>query len=222
VAANPERVKELGLLGGMFDPVHFGHLNITLSSLEKLQLDEIHLLPCGQPVHKSELFTSSKHRLAMLEIVANENPAISIDDRECRSREPSYTLKSLQAIRHENPDARLYYILGQDAFNAFDTWYCWQEIFSLVHIIVTGRPGYEFNFSAILQKEFEERKVDSVAALKTFSEGKILITEFEMLDISSSLIRENIQHEKKLNGLLPESIINYINKQQLYTREVAS
>jgi len=94
-------------LGGMFDPVHFGHLNIALSSLEKLKLDEVHLLPCGQPVHKNALFTSSKHRLAMLQIVANENPFLSIDERECRSAEPSYTLKSLQAIRHENPDARL-------------------------------------------------------------------------------------------------------------------
>lgn len=222
MTANPERRKELGLLGGMFDPVHFGHLNIALSSLEKIQLDEVHLLPCGQPVHKSALFTASKHRLAMLQIVANENPLLSIDERECRSAEPSYTLKSLQAIRHENPDARLYYILGQDAFNTFDTWYCWQEIFSLVHIVVAGRHGYEFNFVATLQKEFEERKVASVEMLKQFNEGKIFITDFELLDISSSLIRENIRHKKSLDGLLPESIVHYINTQKLYTREVAS
>jgi len=222
VTANPERGKELGLLGGMFDPVHFGHLNIALSSLEKLKLDEVHLLPCGQPVHKNALFTSSKHRLAMLQIVANENPFLSIDERECRSAEPSYTLKSLQAIRHENPDARLYYILGQDAFNTLDTWYCWQEIFSLVHLVVAGRPGYEFNFVPTLQKEFEERKVDSLEMLKQFNEGKIFITDFELLDISSSLIREKIQHEKSLSGLLPESIIHYIKTQKLYTREVAS
>ena len=222
MTANSKRVNELGLLGGMFDPVHFGHLNIALSSLEKIQLDEVHLLPCGQPVHKSTLFTSSKHRLAMLEMAASEYPVIAIDDRECRTQEPSYTLNSLRAIRKEKPDVRLYYILGQDAFNGFDTWYCWQEIFSFVHIVVAGRPGYTFNFSEALKKEFENRKVDSVATLKQFDAGKIFITEFEMLDISSSMIREKIRHKESLKGLLPESVINYINIQTLYTREVAS
>lgn len=209
-------------MGGMFDPVHNGHLNIALSSLDKIQLDEVRLLPCGQPVHKGALFASSKHRLAMLDIIASESTVISIDDRECRSSETSYTLRSLQDIKNEYPETRLFYILGQDAFNAFDSWYCWKDIFSLTHLVVAGRPGYKFSFSSQLQEEFKKRKVESVEELKKFDAGKIFSAEFEMLDVSSSIIRNKIQQKKSLQGLLPESIINYINTEKLYTEEVAS
>ncbi len=210
-------------MGGMFDPVHQGHLNIAITSLEKLQLNAIRLLPCGNPVHRSALFASSRHRLAMLELAVEDYPDIGIDDRECNSNAPSYTLKSLQKIKQEMPNARLYFIMGQDAFNNFNSWYRWREIFSLAHIIVAARPGYHLNPEQDLRTELNSRMVPSIENLKQTENGKILITEYDFLDISSSMVRQAIQSQKSLAGfvpeLVPEKVAQYIQTHKLYARE---
>lgn len=218
-----EPVLELGLMGGMFDPVHQGHLGIALTSLEKLQLNAIRLLPCGNPVHRSGLFASSQHRLAMLKLAVEDYPDIGVDDRECKSEDPSYTQKSLQNIKQEMPNARLYFIMGQDAFNNFNSWYRWRDIFSLAHIIVAARPGYELNLEKDLQAELNSRMVSSEENLKQTENGKILITEYDYLDISSSMVRQAVQRHKSLAGLvpelLPEKVAQYIQTHKLYARE---
>jgi len=210
-------------MGGMFDPVHQGHLKIALTSLEKLQLDAIRLLPCGNPVHRSGVFASSQHRLAMLRLAVEDYLDIGIDDRELKSDDPSFTLTSLQKIKQELPDARLYFIMGQDAFNNFNTWHRWQEIFLLAHIIVAARPGYQLNPAKELAAELNQRMVSSVEKLKQAENGKILITEYDLLDISSSMVRETVLGHKSLAGLVPElvpeKVAQYINTHKLYARE---
>ena len=219
---NSEPIVELGLLGGTFDPVHKGHLNLALTSLEELQLDAIHLLPCGQPVHRHGLIASSKNRLTMLEMAVNEYSNITIDDRECRTKTPSYALTSLTDIRREKPELKLYYILGLDAFNDFSSWHRWQEIFSLVHIIVAERPGYRLQLAKELQEEVDMRKVDSIENMKRFEEGRIFFAELGMLEISSTMIKEKILANESLDEFLPNPIIDYIRTQEIYSRETVS
>jgi len=216
-------VLDLGLMGGMFDPVHQGHLKIALTTLENLQMDAIRLLPCGNPVHRGEVFASAQHRLAMLRLAVESYSDIGIDDRELNSDEPSFTLTSLQKIKQEQPDARLFFIMGQDAFNNFHTWHRWHDIFLLTHIIVAARPGYQLNPVKELETELKKRMVPSIEKLKQTEYGKIFITEYDLLDISSSIVRETVLGHKSLAGLVPElvpeKVAHYIDTHKLYARE---
>lgn len=219
MSLNSNSVIDLGLMGGMFDPVHMGHLNIALSSLEKLQLDELLLLPCGSPVHRESKLAANKHRLAMLELAISAYPKLKIDDRECKSQEPSYTQNSLLAIRQEKPECRLFFIMGQDAFNTLNSWYNWQELFSLTHIIVVTRPGITPEFEDALQVEYRSRSVDSISEMKKFAHGKILTCHFEEMDISSSLVRDCIANEESIVGLVPQAVDEYLRTHNLYSGE---
>jgi len=219
LSLNSNSAFDLGLMGGMFDPVHNGHLNIALSSLKNLQLDELHLLPCGTPVHRESKLAESKHRLAMLELAISAYTELKIDDRECKTLEPSYTRNSLLAIRRERPDCRLFFIMGQDAFNSLNNWYNWKELFSLAHIVVAARPGIVPEFAQELQAEYQSRSVASISELKKFDHGKILTSYFEAMDISSSRIRKCIANNESISELVPQAVEKYLRAHNLYKGE---
>ena len=210
---------DLGLIGGMFDPIHYGHLNIALTSIELLQLDALHFLPCGNPVHKNEVFASSAQRLAMLELGVKDIESIQIDARECQSDAPSYTQNSLKSIRSESPGSRLFFILGQDAFNSLTTWNRWEEIFLLAHIIIVGRPDIEVELPAKLLSEFNNRRVNSAEEMKQYEHGKILTANFPMIDISSTMVRERINGGGDFQELVPPLVARYIHTHSLYMTE---
>ena len=210
---------DLGLMGGMFDPLHNGHLTIALASLELLQLDALHFLPCGNPVHKNEDFASSAHRLAMLELGVKDIDNIQIDARECQSEAPSYTQNSLKSIRSESPGSRLFFILGQDAFNSLTTWNRWEEIFLLAHIVIAGRPDSESDLPPKLLSEFNNRRVNSVEEMKQSEHGKILTANFPMIDISSTMVRERINGGSDFQELVPSLVAQYIHTHNLYITE---
>lgn len=215
-------VSDLGLMGGMFDPVHLGHLTIAEQSCDYLQLQAMILLPCGQPVHGKQLMASAAHRLAMLELATRDNSMLTVDDRECRLDGPSYTYNSLQAIKSELPQSRLYYVMGQDAFNQFHTWYCWRNILSLTHIVVVARPGYRPEAGYELKQEIENRMVTSTVMLKQANAGNILIAELELLNISSTMIREKLSRQEPVADFIPGQILEYIKQHNLYNPEKKS
>jgi len=206
-------------MGGMFDPVHNGHLNIALGTQQRLQLDRLALLPCGIPVHRANDLTPAMHRLAMLHLALQDHAGLVVDDRECLEPAPSYAFNSLQAIRRENPEAALYYLVGQDAFNKFHTWYHWREIFGLTHIVVAARPGATAETGGELSGEVRVRKVESVDELKQSTCGKIFTLEMPMLDISSTMVRERVSRHEPIDDLVPTSVADYIETNGLYTAE---
>ena len=212
-------VIDLGLMGGMFDPVHYGHLQAARNALLTLGLDKVCLLPCGTPVHRDTLVAPAHHRLAMLDLALADEALICVDDRECRSAEPSYTINSLRGIREENPQCRLFYIMGQDAFNSLPGWREWRQILDLVHVVVVARPGYRVDFSADLAQEFDRRSVASASELKQDVSGRILLARHELLDISSSAIREKIARRESVDELLPPAVTAYIQANGLYSTE---
>lgn len=212
-------VSDLGLMGGMFDPVHNGHLNIAMTAQRDLQLDHLALLPCGNPVHRANDMAPAAHRLAMLALAVQGCPALGVDDRECRQATPSYAINSLRAIRAERPGTRLYYLMGQDAFNQFHTWLDWRGIFGLAHIVVAARPGAATQLDVELAREVGDRQVADVAGLRSAKSGNILFMEMSMLDISSSQIRSRLSRHEAIDDLVPATVADYIHTNGLYTPE---
>jgi len=204
----------------MFDPVHLGHLQTARTVLDFLALDAMRLLPCGNPVHRGSLKATVEQRLAMLALGLAEDSRITVDVRECSSPEPSFAIHSLEAIKQENPASRLFYIMGQDTFNALDTWKRWRDMLELVHVVVAARPGYQPDLSPALATEMQAREVQDVASMKRHASGRILVTRLELLDISSSMVRKKILHRENIKELVPLEVAAYIQANGLYTTEV--
>ena len=131
----------LALLGGTFDPVHYGHLRLADDVRTGLALSEIRLVPAGHPPHRGKPHASATDRLAMLDLACREFPALTIDPREIRRGGKSYTVLTLGELRSENPHRPLAWIVGADALAGLPQWHRWREIFDLAHLIVAKRPG---------------------------------------------------------------------------------
>ncbi len=206
-------------MGGMFDPVHDGHMQLAQQIKQACGLDEILLVPCGSPVHRPQSNTPASARIAMLELAVRDKGGMQVDPRECRSDTPSYTYDTLSAIRSEQPNAVLHLLLGLDAFLAFSTWHRWQEIFELAHVIVVARPGYELSeakLESVLRDELRKRKVDEVDDVKHSSAGKILFLSLKTADISSTEVRMSVRSHKDVSQYLDEDVAAYIRTHKLY------
>lgn len=209
-------------MGGMFDPVHNGHLAIARTVLERLALDALYLLPCGNPVHREGFYAATEHRLAMLHLALEGDEALHVDDRECRSGDPSYTFNTLRAVQRDHPGCRLYYVMGADAFASLPSWYRWRDLFAQAHLVVAARPGHEQDLDPVLAAELAARSVATPAELKARDSGGILTTRFEWLDVSSSQVRERLRRGAAIDDLVPEQVAHYIHTNRLYTPEAAS
>ena len=207
----------IGVLGGMFDPVHNGHLRSALTALEDLGLDEMRLVPCGKPVHRRSTVASAVQRIDMLSLGTAGQPQFTVDGRECLSDRPSYTYDTLAGIRSDMPGCRLFLLVGTDAFNTLPTWYRWRELFDLAHIVVMSRPGCEIGAEGPLAEETEGRMVDNVEDMQACEAGKILLYHFIPLMIASSQIRKLIAAGRSARYLMPDSVWQYISERQLYT-----
>ena len=205
--------KAIGIMGGMFDPVHTGHLRAAIEFAEALSLSEVRLLPCHQPPHKESPLVSSVQRREMLELAIRHADKLCVDDRELMLRnEPSYTISSLRQLRQELGDETpIYFALGADAFNKLDTWKDWKELFSLANFVVMHRPASEISFSnAFLQSRLSD--IDSEHPVA----GNIYELTISALDISSTKIRQLIQSDQSIKFMLPEVVEQYIYQNQLY------
>lgn len=211
---------DIGVMGGMFDPVHNGHLRGALEACDALGLDEVRLVPCGTPAHRGGAQADCAARLAMLRLACQGQEGFEVDPRECERRGTSYTFDTLSSLKDEFPDARLFLLLGIDAFNSLPTWHRWREIFSLAHVVVIARPGWELEAGGELGAEAKPRLARAPAELKDARSGKVLCWEQTPLAISSSHVRELISYGKSARYLLPETVWDYIQANHLYKRQV--
>lgn len=132
----------LGLLGGTFDPVHYGHLRLAEEAREALKLPELRWIPAGQPPHRTAPRTAAGHRLEMVRRAVAGNPAFTVDDAETRAPGPSFTVTTLERLRAALPDRPLVLLMGADAFLGLATWHRWRELLDLAHLGVATRPGF--------------------------------------------------------------------------------
>jgi nicotinate-nucleotide adenylyltransferase len=216
----------LGLLGGTFDPIHFGHLRLAEEAREALGLQQVALIPAGQPPHRDTPASSPEHRLAMARLAVAGRSDFIADDSEVSSPSKSYTILTLERLRAQHGTARpLVLILGADAFKGLASWHRWTELFELAHIAVANRPGYANRpprsspeLPAELAAACQDRLSDNPAVLQNAPAGRIIPFEMSPLAISASLVRERIRAGRSARYLLPDSVLDYIGLHHLYRR----
>jgi len=213
---NTVRASAIGIFGGTFDPVHFGHLRAVLEAREKLQLDEFRLVPAGRPPHRALPVASAADRLAMLRLAVTGQPGMVVDDREIQRAGNSYMVDTLADIRQESGDVPLLLLVGQDAANSLDTWHDWKRIFKLAHLVVMRRPESRLRWTGELEECVKNRLTESPERLKEETAGFVLTLEVTQLAISSTGIRDILFAGQSPGYLLPDSIIDYIRENRLY------
>lgn len=206
----------IGIFGGTFDPVHYGHLRAASEAREKLRIGDFRLLPAGSPPHRAEIFASADHRLAMLRLAVEEHPDLIVDDREVRRSGQSYMVDTLAEIRAEEGDSPIVLMVGQDAVNQLDTWHQWHRLFDLSHLVIMRRPGSGHEYSGRLFEEIQGRLVDDAHLLARSPSGCILPLEVTQLEISSTDIRAQIAAGRSPRFLLPDAVLDYIATNRLY------
>jgi len=208
----------IGIFGGTFDPVHYGHLRAALEAMEMLQLQDFRLLPAGTPPHRTNTFASAEHRLAMLKLALSRYPELQVDDREVRREGSSFMVETLGEIRREAGDAPILMMIGQDAANDLDQWHEWHRLFDLTHLVIMHRPESKHNYSGALFEQMQPRMVNNPGPLQNSAGGLILPLEVTQLAISSTGIRRQIRAGLSPRFLLPDPVIDYIFEHGLYAQ----
>jgi nicotinate-nucleotide adenylyltransferase len=213
----------IGVLGGTFDPIHYGHLRLAEELGEKLRLEEVRFVPSGMPPHRSAPAVNADHRLAMTQLAAAGNARFKVDGREVRRAGPGYTFDTLKELRAEEGEARpLVLLLGADAFLEFATWHRWHELFRLAHVAVAHRPGFPVErwverMPQPLGREYSSRFVQQPLAVHLSPAGGIAVVPFTALDISATAIRDMLRAGASPRYLLPGAVLDYIRSHKLYS-----
>lgn len=205
----------IGVFGGTFDPIHFGHLRTALELYQSLGFDEVRLIPCRQPPHRDAPQASAAQRLAMLNSAVRGQAGLVVDERELRRDGPSYSVLTLRELREAFPDAPLCMIVGTDAFAALDTWWQWREIPTLCHVVIVERRG-AVAVNGELAEVLSERRAATAAELAARPAGRIITRSVTPLDISATGIRDMIGQGLSPRYLLPESVLAIIRDQAIY------
>lgn len=210
--------RRIGVLGGMYNPVHDGHLRAAIEVRELLQLDEVRLVPCAVPPHREAPGVSARQRAAMVAAAVAELENVVLDARELVLPAPSYTLRTLQSLRSETPDAAFVLLLGEDAFRGFHRWHEWRQIPMLAHIAVMRRPeSGELGLAESLLGWLREAEVEHA---ELFAGGKrngnATFCDITALDISSTRIRELLAKGRDPRFLLPDAVLEIIRREGLY------
>lgn len=207
----------VGLFGGTFDPVHFGHLRSALELKQKLLLDEMRLLPSHLPGHRVEPAGAAEQRLQMVELAVVDEPELQVDDREIQRQGISYMTDTLAALRAElGEEIALCLVLGMDSFLTLPAWSKWEKIPALAHIIVVARLGSEPPSGGIMGRFLHAREAANPAELKDAPSGRVLVQSLTPLDISATAIRAMIARGESPRYLLPDTVWDYIRQQRLY------
>lgn len=222
-ASSTERAP-LGLLGGTFDPIHLGHLRLAEEARDALQLSAIRFIPAGDPPHRRAPVSSALHRLELVRLAVADNPAFAVDDSEIRNAGKSYTVLTLERLRDTlGPTRPLVLILGADAFQGLPNWHRWTELIGLAHMAVANRPGTTAHrrrwpgaLSAELARTLRERVSTDPGALREAPAGRVVPFDMTPLAVSASLVRELVGSGHSARYLLPDSVLDYIARHNLY------
>ncbi|MEY6430934.1 nicotinate-nucleotide adenylyltransferase [Thioalkalicoccus limnaeus] len=207
----------IGLFGGTFDPIHYGHLRPALEVFEILGLDELRLIPLREAVHREPPQTTPADRLAMVEAAVADQPGFVADPRELQRHGGSYTYDTLTSFRAEFGIERpLCLLLGEDAFRGFLSWRRSSEILTLAHLVVMARPIPGPRLNPALAALYTARRAMDPAALATRPAGRIYRHPVTQLAISSTAIRALVAAGRSPRYLVPDPVIAIIERKGLY------
>lgn len=204
--------KLIGIFGGTFDPIHYGHLRPALEVMEQVRLDEVRFLPNCQPPHRPQPWLSADIRKQLVQLAISDEPRFVLDDRELRREGPSFMVDTLMDLRRDFPEATLCLLMGSDAFAGFTQWHQWQAILGLCHIIVMTRPGVELANLHSQPPPIPACISHDARSLRHSPHGLILLQSVTLMDISASLIRECLRQGLSVRYLVPDSIIHSLGQ----------
>ncbi|MFK8051623.1 MAG: nicotinate-nucleotide adenylyltransferase [Woeseiaceae bacterium] len=208
----------IGIFGGTFDPIHFGHLRSAFELLQGLDLSEVRFMPCGNPPHRAAPKAPAELRVAMVRSAIIEQPGFVLDEREVLREGLSYTVDTLRSLREDFPHHPMCLIVGMDAFLGLPKWYQWREILQLAHIVVAHRPGWTAPTTGALGDLLRDRGTDLVSDLHKALAGAIFVREVTQLEISSTSIRALISAGHDPRFLMPESVREVLTNAGCYTQ----
>ena len=209
----------MGIFGGTFDPIHYGHLRTALELLEGLSLEEVRFIPCGQQPLRDEPTAPSETRLSMVRAAVENEARFSVDTRELEREGPSYSVDTLTGLRTEHEDRPLCLLLGMDAFLSLPDWHRWEELIGLAHIVVAHRPGWQAPVDGELGGLVRTHVTTVPQDLVAERCGRVFVTPVTQLDISASGLRGLMRAGLDPRFLVPESVRAIIQETECYAEE---
>lgn len=198
----------IGVFGGSFDPVHFGHLILAEQCREQAQLDEVWLIPAARPPHKYTHPPSEfSHRLHMLELAVAGQPNYRIDQLEAERSGPSFTADTLDELHRRHPSHDWYLLLGSDSLPDLPQWHEPQRIVARAGLVVMERPGWPVVTADELAK---------LLKLPPDAELRLQKVEVPLIDLASRDIRRRVRTGKSIRFMVPADVENYLRNQKLY------
>ena len=209
-----ETIRNIGLFGGVFDPVHRAHIKMAKMAADQLRLDTVRWIPAGNPAHK-EIDTAAKHRLKMLQIALKNlnDERMVIDHRELSnsSSKPSYTCETIKSLIEDFPKKRFFWILGEDQLLKFKSWKNWKWLLGNLVLVLGRRP--EGNIK--IKKSFGCLS-ETIKGLEQYG-SKIMVLDMSPDSVSSSRIRDFIRKRHAPLDLLDKEVYEYAKKNNLYS-----
>lgn len=202
-------MQRIGLMGGSFNPIHCGHVNLARAALCGGYVDRILMLPTGNPPHKHAGLADKMDRLAMAQLAVAGETDMDVCREEIDREGVIYTIDTLLRLRDQNPDARLFYLIGADTLRVLHTWRRSEEVIRHCTFLAAMRPGED-------AQEMEE-----MADLWRSRGAEIVFLPAPPMDISSTEIRLRAQRGEPLDGLVPPAVAAYIREHNLYAIEDA-
>ena len=206
----------IGIFGGTFDPIHYGHLRAALEVQEIFNLTAVRFIPSATPPHRPPPAVTAAQRQEMVMLAIKDQANFICDNRELERNGKSYMVDTLASLRHDFPDQALLLFIGTDAFNQLNQWYHWQQLFDLAHIVVMTRPNF---YHQALNDFFIACHTDNPADLTHNLAGKLYFQAISQLDISASSIRQMLATQHSPRFLLPDAVLDFIKLNQLYQQE---
>ena len=197
-------MRRIGLMGGSFNPIHLGHLNMGRAALESGVVNQVLFLPSGNPPHKRAGLEDKLDRLAMARLAVEGEANMDVCTEEIEREGVIYTVDTLTILTEKMPDCRFHYLIGADTLLQLHTWRRAQDVIKLCAFLVVMRPGED------------EQQVRQAAAHWRALGADITFLAAQMMDISSTEIRSRLEAGKDLSGLVPDSVERYIRDHELY------
>lgn len=195
-------MQKIGIFGGTFDPIHYGHIELARCMRDQLQLDEVRLIPTGLPPHRAMPPVSPQQRFDWVKAAIDGEAGLIADDREVKRAGYCYTVDTLIELQQDTPNALLVWLIGADSWLNLNRWHRWRELFDLGHLLIAARPDYAFEgLSPDLSEEFANRSV--IANTDTLSRGKISLLSSPLMPVSSTLVREMLARGEDVSALTP-------------------
>ena len=216
--------QRLGILGGTFNPIHFGHLAAAEEVRDRLKLEKIIFIPSFLPPHKiDEDIPAAVQRQEMVRLAIRGNAHFIVSDMEIRRGGRSYTIDTIEAMRQAHPGSELYFLTGLDSFLEIGTWQEWDRLLTLSSFVVLSRERYRFRdiaqlgFLDVPERELsalDDREKDQVVI--TTGSIRVYLERIPFYDISSTDIRTRVREGRSIKYHLPEAVENYIIENKLY------